>query len=250
LPDPSLKLVLIVAFLVCAGSLHTQGFPSASKQTPPVGAPANAALPSAHSGPAPHGSSFSNAQSPDAGWKSPYFDAFKPVSRSSGYSGMGGGIGFVSSGRAVYADEHGFGGSVPGGAPTDLAALFLGSSGSSRGLRFGSPGAQLGAPRNFDPLRRNRADLRLNSSPGDLRLSYRAIFNSKAPSMGGGFGSGPAAATFTTSNYTNGMFHFSAPATYGGHPITGSFGMVRGSASSTPGGQKHSGPSVALKLSF
>jgi hypothetical protein len=151
-------------------------------------------------------------------------------------------------------DGHGSGHRAGGGNPASAFAgpLFPVGSGAGRNMALGGPdsGSVLGTLMKFDLLGRNGSALRLNTSVGSFRLSYREISNARGPGQNGGFGQGLADDSSTSTNFSNGMFNVSATGTYGGHPVTGTLRAGSSSIGSGPGGQKHSAPSVGVKLSF
>jgi len=244
--DTSLRLALSVAILAWAGSLYAQDALAANGQAAPAAPAAQASLTST-------GGSFGGASLWNAGFNSPLFDAFQPAARSSGSSGADG-IGLNGSGPFTRSSFNRFGGGSAAGAPGNLASLFQGSSPRSGLPGTRNPGAMAALPQQFDLLG-SKPTLRLNSPFGAFRLSYSEMLKQRTSSMGSGFGAGSAATPFTSPGTGNAMFNFSATTMYGGHPMTGSFGPGNHSAGNVPGsnqfgGPKHSGPSVALRLSF
>ncbi len=231
----SLKLALSLTVFPWAGSLLAQGALAAKGQATPG---------------APSGYSTSGALFPEAGFSSPLLDAFQPSARSRGLSGLGG-TGFLGAGSVTRSGFNLSGADSPGETRGDLASLFQGPGGS-RAPGFANYATLPGAPLQLDLLGRKPA-MRLSSPFGTFPLSYQEMFRPKTSAMGGGFGSGSA--TYTSTSFANGMFKLSGTTMYGGHPMAGSFGAGAGSKSgfpgaNQPGDQKHSGPSVALKLSF
>jgi hypothetical protein len=85
----------------------------------------------------------------------------------------------------------------------------------------------------------------LSSSYGAFRLTYRDMFGPGGNTSDPGRPSGSA--MFTTTDLGNGMF-LSAGPTSGSRSMAGAPAASIGNSSA--GGQKHSGPSVALKLTF
>jgi hypothetical protein len=135
----------------------------------------------------------------------------------------------------------------------NLAALFEMSGGGRGELNFGARSLAPGSLGGFAPQGHAGPSLRLNSSLGSLRLSYRETFNPKGLSTEGGFSQGPAAATFISSSFGDGMFVFSASTGTGGRPMAGAAGSGFGGSSMSGGistGPKQAKPAVAIKLTF
>ena len=173
---------------------------------------------------------------------------------------MGGGMGFNGAASAI---EYGVGRQAPGGfnrfgaaglgaSSGNLAPLFP-VSGSTRSLPGGANGPFAAAPLTPAPLTlpslnqlmRGSIDLPLTSSYGAYRLSPQDRFapNGNIGDLGRPYG----AAIFTSSDLGNGMF-LSAGSTFGSRSTAGAPAATLGNGQS--GGARHSGPSVALKLSF
>jgi hypothetical protein len=205
-------LVCVLAALACAAALHAQDAPLLSPGQSVPATPANGFAGSTLALGSPAGS---------------FWD---------------GGFGKYGSHR------HGAGDSAGNSAWSGSSQR--GISGMDRSMEFAGPGSVLGGYMKFEPLGRRGPNLRFNSSAGTFRLSYGAMFNARSPGSSGGFGQGQAAASFTSPNFSNGLFNLSATGMYGGRPVTGSIRAGSNSMGSVPGGPKHSGPSVALKLSF
>jgi hypothetical protein len=125
-------------------------------------------------------------------------------------------------------------------------------SGAGRNMAFGGAdsGSVLGTLMKFDLLGRGGTALHLNTSAGTFRLSYREVSSGRGPGANGGFGQGFADDSFTSTNFSNGMFNVSATGTYGGIPVTGTLRAGSSSIGTGAGGQKRSAPSVGVKLSF
>jgi hypothetical protein len=132
------------------------------------------------------------------------------------------------------------GGSNPFGSPA------TGRSGAAGPLfpEGGTYGAAPSVLPSLNQLMRGSFALPLSSPSSSFRFTYQdalrpnGSFNDLAhPS---------ASAMFSTSDLGNGMF-LSAGTTYGSHAGAGA---PAASIGSNNNGQKHSGPSVALKLSF
>jgi len=112
---------------------------------------------------------------------------------------------------------------------------------SAAGGPFGS--APPGVP-SFNQMMRGSYNMPLNSSTSTFKFSYQDMLR-----PGGNLGdlARPSASLmFSTSDLGNGMF-FSAGTSYG-HSIAGAPAAGLGSNASPEG--KHSGPALALKLSF
>jgi hypothetical protein len=117
-----------------------------------------------------------------------------------------------------------------------------------RGVRSSANGtfsATSAAPPSFNQLMRGNSGLRLNSNFGAQRFSsqntFRPIGNFGDPGLPS------ASALFTSSDLGNGVF-LSSGTGYGNHSTAGAPAASLGNG--TSGGQKHSGASLALKLSF
>jgi hypothetical protein len=105
-------------------------------------------------------------------------------------------------------------------------------------------GTSAGTLPRFDARISSAFTVPLNSSADALRLSGRDIFRDGRNAGSGDSGSGSGSAIFGASNLGNGVF-LSAGSSFGSRAAAGS---PAGNSAST--GQKHSGPSVGLKLTF
>jgi hypothetical protein len=278
-PLPSMKAgklgLLSLSLMACAAStppLHAQTSPSATNPsttapaTPSTDVPAPAAANSSPSavpespipgfgsgtaafcqdpGPSQYrpADAFGRGSSSSRQWNSSVVDPFQPRSSFGGYSGAHGGVGFTGGsgfgmGRQGSSSFNQMGGSGMGGHSGGLAPLF------PAGSAFSPSGA---APLTLPPLNQlMRGSFTLPSSPnlGTFRLSYQDALR---PGMNLGDLARPSTSLmFSTSDLGNGMF-LSARTSYG-HSMAGA--PAAGLGSSTSGDAKHSGPSVALKLSF
>lgn len=181
-------------------------------------------------------------------------DPFQPGPNFGNFSGSKtSGIGFKGAVSGVGFGRHGADGlnrlDEPAMSERQNRAVssFL-MSGTAPGARssanapFGATSATVPA---FNQLLRGKAGLRLNSNFGDLKLSRKDA----ARPFGslGDPGIPSASAWLTTSDLGNGVF-LSAGAGSGSRSMAGAPAATLGNG--TPGGQKHSGPSLALKLSF
>ena len=284
LPCPGLKRVLTLAILTFAASIHLlPAQTSASAPVPATIQSAPATLP-ADPSPAPPASysiaapAFSGtglqpvagafgqppaqppvppggANSNPPQWSRSMLDPFQPGPGFGNFSGSAGGLGFNG---AASATGFGAGRQSPGGfnrysaasmdgRPGNLAPLFpIGSS--TRDLASGANGPFAAAPLtlpSLNQLMRGSLSLPLHSPSSAFRPSYQDRFGPGGDI--GDLGRASASTMFTTSNLGNGMF-LSAGTTNGSRSMAGAPAASLGNNAS--GGQKHSGPSVAIKLSF
>jgi len=149
-------------------------------------------------------------------------------------------------GRQRGASFGQFTGEGAGGRYDNPGSLFQMGNIVDRAFANGANGAFGTLPR-FDQMMRSSFTLPLASSVGTFKLSYRDMFGPSGNAMGGNIGRGSASAMFGTSNLGNGMF-LSAGTGYGSRTMAS--GPGNSSMTGNAGGQRHSGPSVALKLSF
>jgi hypothetical protein len=158
-----------------------------------------------------------------------------------GFNGAAGGFG---SGRQGGAAMNPFGSPGIGGRQGNPAPLFPTSDGPTRdiGGPFGT--APVALP-SLNQVLRGSYNLPLNSSSSSFKLSYQDIFKPGASLSD--LDRPSASAMFSTSDLGNGMF-LSAGTTYSSHSMAGAPAASLGNESGA--GTKHSGPSVALKLSF
>jgi hypothetical protein len=126
------------------------------------------------------------------------------------------------------------------GPQVNFPSLFPGTGILQRN-QFG--GTVPGTPR-FDARIVTSFALPSSSAAGTIRMSYRDMFSDERKTLGGNPGAGSGSAMFGTSNLGNGMF-LSAGSSYGSRSTAGS-----ASGNSPLAGQKHSGPSVGLRLTF
>ena len=137
-----------------------------------------------------------------------------------------------------------FGSAGMGGRQGNAAPLFPTSDGPTRGI--GGPfGTAPYALPSLNEVLRGSYNLPLNSSTSTFKLSYQDMFKPGAPLSD--LGRPSASAMFSTSDLGNGMF-LSAGTTYGSHSMAGAPAASIGNGAEA--GSKHSGPSVAVKLSF
>jgi len=178
-------------------------------------------------------------------WNRSMIDPFEPGPNFGNFSGSsGGGIGFSGAG---FNSTGGFGGARPGGMGMGGRQGTAGPVFPDSGLASGSNGsfgaAPLGVP-SLNQMMRGSLNVPLSSSTSSLRFTYQDAIR-----LGGNPGemARPSASMmFSTSDLGNGVF-FSAGTSYG-RSMGGTPAASLGSNSSAEG--KHSGPSVALKLSF
>lgn len=199
----------------------------------------------------PGTSSFGMYQTPSIGvGRDPFFKPLvwshglllpsRPAFGMGGFRGSAAGsIGFAGTGRQQGSSFNSFSSGGMGSLQGNLPSLFpvIGTV-----PRTGAFGAGPGAPR-FDTRVAGSVAFPFNTPVDTFRLSYRDMFSDGRNAAGTTFATGSGSATFGTSSLGNGMF-LSAGTSYGVRSAAGSPG------SAVPGGQKHSGPSVGLKLSF
>lgn len=247
----SWRNLLVLAFLVCIGltpllraqSSTPAGGPTATLADDPSLAFAPSNLAPANSGPS----------------SSPIYDPFKPRPKFGISPGSTeGGLGFNSTVSGFGVGVRGTSGSNQFGSPGlsgprgNMATFF-----STDGLATGpATGPARGSGRTFEAVpgtlpsldQLMRANLRVpfGSSSAAFRLSYQERFGSVGSSSGPDFSHMLATGMFTSSDLGNGMF-LSAGTGSGGHSMAGAPAASLGNGSGAP---KHSGPSVAIKLSF
>jgi hypothetical protein len=119
--------------------------------------------------------------------------------------------------------------------------LFPLSDGPQAGGAFGKPAYTLPS---LNQVLRGSYSLPLSSSSSSLKFSYQDVY--KPGSSFTDLVRPSASAMFSTSDLGNGVF-LSAGTSYGGHSLAGAPAASIGNGTA---GSKHSGPSVALKLSF
>lgn len=205
--------VLTVAVLGCAEWLYAQNFTNAATRNLPADPPL-----------------FSSG-----GRNAALLDAFQSGASSDRFSGRG---------------DFRFGRIAGWKTQDELPSLFEQPNSASHNLKFVLQNSRSGSLQSFDPLRPGVPDLRWKASIDSTRLSYREVFRPRDPFTNGGFGFGSATSNSSNSGFANGALSFSATTTYAGRPVTGSVRAGKNSIAPVPGGQKHSGPSLALKLSF
>jgi hypothetical protein len=152
-----------------------------------------------------------------------------------------GSIGLTGIGRQKGGGFDQFAGRGLGGPQVNFPSLFPESGILPRNQTNGTAPGML--PR-FDARIASSFTLPLNSAAGTFRLSYRDMFSDGRNAMGRNPGVGSGSAMFGTSNLGNGMF-LSAGSSYGSRSTAGS-----AAGNSALAGQKHSGPSVGLRLTF
>jgi len=155
-----------------------------------------------------------------------------------------GSIGFTGIGRQQGSGFNNFSRGGLGSPEGNLTSLFPATGTFPRAQAFGTVQGMSGMLPRLDTRVAGSVTLPFNSSVGTLRMSYREMFGDGRNAIGTNFATGSGSATFGTSNLGNGMF-LSAGTSYNSRSTAGS---TVGSAAL--GGQKHSGPSVGLKLSF
>jgi hypothetical protein len=175
-------------------------------------------------------------------------DPFQPIPSFGNLGGSpGSGVGFNGAGRlgAGWQGMDGsspFGGSGIGGRQGNRAPLFpTGSASASDGGRQFD--ASPFALPSLNQLMRESFNLPSGSSSSSFKFSYQDALRPYGTS--GDPGRPSASALFSTSDLGNGMV---LSAGYGSHPIGGA--AASGLGSGATGNQKHSGPSVNLRLSF
>jgi hypothetical protein len=171
-------------------------------------------------------------------------DPFQPRTRFASFSGSSGsamdfsGAGGFGMGRQGSGSFNPIGGSGASRQSNSIAPLFPAGSAFSPGAA-----APLALP-SFNQLMRGSFSLPVNSVQGSFRLSYQ---DAMRPGVNFGDLARPSTSLmFSTTDLGNGMF-LSAGTGYG-HSTAGA--PAAGLGTSTSGDIKHSGPSVALKLSF
>jgi hypothetical protein len=194
-----------------------------------------------------------SANSPQ--WSRSMLVPFEPGPNFGNFTGSrGSGMGFNAAERGISFGRQGAGSLIGFGEPAmaeqqNRFASRVQMSGSvPRGVRSSANGtfsATSAAPPSFNQLMRGNSGLRLNSNFGAQRFSsqntFRPIGNFGDPGLPS------ASALFTSSDLGNGVF-LSAGTGYGNHSTAGAPAASLGNG--TSGGQKHSGASLALKLSF
>jgi hypothetical protein len=170
-------------------------------------------------------------------------DPFEPGPNFGNFSGSTSGATGVGAGGFAGGRQRSSGFSQMGGRQGGVSPLFPqgGGMSSAAGGPFGS--APPGVP-SFNQMMRGSYNMPLNSSTSSFKFSYQDMLR-----PGGNLGdlARPSASLmFSTSDLGNGMF-FSAGTSYG-HSIAGAPAAGLGSNASPEG--KHSGPALALKLSF
>jgi hypothetical protein len=152
-----------------------------------------------------------------------------------------GSIGFTGIGRQQGGGFDQIAGRGLGGPQMNFPPLFPETGTPTRNQMSGTAPGTL--PR-FDARTASSFILPFNSAAGGFRLSYREIFSGGRIAEVDKLGAGTGSAMFSTSNLGNGMF-LSAGSTYGSRSTGGS-----PAGNSALAGQRHSGPSVGLKLTF
>jgi hypothetical protein len=186
-------------------------------------------------------------------WSRSMLDPFQPGPNfgnfSSSPSGMGlnGSAGFGGSrqraGGFSPMNGAGMGGLGLGGRQGTAGPLFPNGAGMAAGSNGFFAPASLTTP-SLNQLMHGRFNLPLSSSTSSLRFVYQ---NALRPGGNPGeLGRPSTSMMFSTSDLGNGVY-FSAGTSYG-HSMAGAPAAALGSNASPEG--KHSGPSVALKLSF
>jgi hypothetical protein len=166
-------------------------------------------------------------------------DPFEPGPNFGNFSGSADG-GVASGARSFSGGRQGSGGFNQMGGDSPLFPQG-GRMAGAPGSPFGS--ATLGMP-SLNQLMRGSYNMPLNSSTSSFKFSYQDTLR-----PGGNLGdlARPSASLmFSTSDLGNGVF-FSAGTSYG-HSMAGTPAAGLGSNTSAEG--KHSGPALALKLSF
>jgi hypothetical protein len=149
------------------------------------------------------------------------------------------GIGFGSLGgnRPAQASNR-FGAGSPGIHPDNIASLFPDTSRRGNGV----PGATGATTPNFTRIMRPGLSVPFNASFGTFRLSYRDMFGPGGNTLGSNPARGSGSAMFSTTSLGSGVV-FSAGTSCSNRSTAASLSGVQGAP-------KHSGPSLALKLSF
>jgi hypothetical protein len=214
----------------------TGGAASASGQ-----APAQLAVPS----------DGANANPPQ--WNRSMLDPFQTGPGFGNFSGSAGGrVGFNGAGIPGGADRLGaagfnrFGAASMGGSTGNFAPLFPASAPGAivSGRTIGPFAASTATSPSLNQLIHGSLKLPLNSGVGAFRLTYLDTIH---PGSNIGDLVHPfASAMFSTSDLGNGMV-LSAGTFYGNRSMAGAPAASLGNG---PGGAKHSGPALAIKLSF
>jgi len=274
-PGSGMSCAIVAAMFLVAGSFSllrgqssaTNTDPGTAAALPATPAPAatdssskaNAAAPTPD--PGSQASAFGRDQGPSllpassrsAGansrqWSRSMLDPFEPGPNFGNFSGSsGGGMGFTgtgSNGTGRFGERRaGAGGMGMGGRQGASGPLFPdggGIAGGSNSLFGPAPSAMP----SLNQLMRGSFNVPFSSSTSSLRFAYQDVLR-----LGGNPGELARPSTsmmFSTSDLGNGVF-FSAGTSYG-RSMAGSPAASLGSNASAAG--KHSGPSVALKLSF
>ena len=170
-------------------------------------------------------------------------DPFEPGPNFGNFPGSTDRSGGVDAGGFSGRRQRSVGFNQMGGRQSGVSPLFPqygGMTGTTGGPLSLVP---LGVP-SFNQMMRGSYNMPLNSSTSSFKFSYQDMLR-----PGGNLGdlARPSASLmFSTSDLGNGMF-FSAGTSYG-HSAAGTPAAGLGSNTSPEG--KHSGPSLALKLSF
>ena len=234
LPIRSLRRVSILVVFACAVSLHGQ-VPSA----PFPASPANRTLlsdPHSSFQAGPFGFTSTGAGSGEVGLRTSLWGRSLHQSFEFGAHPSGSGMSLNQSGPFLRRSSNLF----EGAAPRQLAPLFP-QAASARDGMFGAHTTSPEAFRIFDPLAHGAPNLRFNSSLGMFKLSYRESFGLR------GFSTDRGTDTSGAPNSGSGMFNLSAGSGFGSRSTSGASGNGFGGAAGTP---KHSGPSVAVRLTF
>jgi hypothetical protein len=155
----------------------------------------------------------------------------------------------MGAGRQASGGSNPFGAVNMGGRPDNLGSPFQKWSSLTPGLAGGANGlfgAAPGASPSLNQLMRGKLSLPLNTSYGAFRFSYRDNLLGPGGNLGD-LGRPSASAMFRTSDLGNGMY-LSAGAMSGSRSMAGA--PAAGLGGSQSGGEKHSGTSVAIRLSF
>jgi hypothetical protein len=183
----------------------------------------------------------------------PLLDPFQPGVSFDQLGGLrGAGMGFNGTGTPSRPGVAfgSFGGGSLGGRSGNLTSLFQMNNSFNRGLPGGTNhafGTNPAAVPSLDQVMRGNFSLPSNSTTGTFQPSYWDTFAPAGSSMGGAYGRSSGSAIFSTSNLGNGVF-LSARTGFGSRSMAGGFGSNSTTGNAT--GQKHSGPSLGLKLSF
>jgi hypothetical protein len=159
---------------------------------------------------------------------------------NTGFGGSAGGFGSAGFGSSRQgAGSNPFGSISGSGRMGAGGPLFPLSDGPQAGA-FGR--SDLTLP-SLNQVLRGSYSMPLNSSTSTLKFSYQDVY--KPGTSFTDLARPSASAMFSTSDLGNGMF-LSAGTSYGSHSMAGAPAASIGNGT----GAKHSGPSVALKLSF